>query len=589
MNEENHKSLNAKLLHAYELIFALCEDQITPEQFRELDSLVCDDSEIRAFYVDVMGMRSSLRWFAFYLRPPLALSPAADETIVKEVGVDQLSNSLDESMITTALTGVESDEPDDFDEIFLPALAPAVNSRNSPVRPISSNFKRGVAAALLLVAGLVAYVASPRSHPHVAKEVNPSIVPSSPIAIVPAAPPVLVATLNFTQKSVWSATDSPPQDGKYFAGQTLKLQSGAAQLSLQHGGRLVVEGPAEVEFTEQGRIALHQGKIAATVPGGGFVVDCPLGSVTDLGTKFGVQVNSDGAAEVAVFQGRVSASLHSTASTQGSKFMPLTQGQAIVMSSNALSIDERGSMPQQFICSLVNSDVQSLDVIDLICGGDGTTHRRGMGINPTNGAIGKIVASSAGDSDGQYHRVTGYPFVDGVFIADVNRDAMTIDSVGDRFHFSGVGNWTSTYILTGGKFPSFLSPEISTVLDNVDYSTADHGIVLIHPNSGLTLDLGAVRRIYPDRALNTFRCRVGISKTINLKDPRTPNAAALVLIDGAMRFQNPHFSISDASFVIDIPLNQKDRFLTLVSTYAAKGSYNRVLWVDAKLGLSSGH
>jgi len=53
--------ISPKLLHAFDLIFALCEDRLAPEQLHELESLVCHDLDIRTFYVDMMQLRSSLR------------------------------------------------------------------------------------------------------------------------------------------------------------------------------------------------------------------------------------------------------------------------------------------------------------------------------------------------------------------------------------------------------------------------------------------------------------------------------------------------------------------------------------------------
>jgi hypothetical protein len=413
--------------------------------------------------------------------------------------------------------------------------------------------------------------------------------PTISVAPVSAPPPVLVATLNYTQQPVWSATSKPPQNGKFFAGESIGLESGDLQLSFETGGRLVLEGPAEVEFVSGHEIALRRGKIAATIPGGGMVVDCPDGSVTDLGTQFGIEVNPHGATEVAVFEGRVSASLNSTATTQPGKPMLLGEGQAAVMSPGALSLDKTGAMPQRFVRSLVNSDINSLDLTDLICGGDGTTHRRGIGIDASTGTVGSLRPVAAINSDGKYHRANGYPFIDGAFISDDANETTVVDSRGDQFHFTGLGNTAYNYIFTGGKIPWPDTPEPDTVLSGIDYSTPDHSIICIHPNNALTLDLNVVRRIYPDRLLRNFHCRVGISGSVKPKASKIPDAAVLVLSDGSLRFQNPHFTIFDGSFEINVPLKDTDRFLTLVSTYAGRGNYhNWVLWVDAKLDLSAG-
>jgi hypothetical protein len=580
-NDRNPAGVSAKLLHAYDLIFALCMDRITDAEAVELESLVRSDPEICDFYIDIMHLKSSLHRYAFYFTPPMG------SDLTDEVQTGTGSGEMNESMVLPALPDLADDQAEDAGERFQPAPASLNISRASDSRGLSPTVKRGIAALILLTAGVVGYlVLSKRG----SAPVNNTINPQGPVAVEsqPAALPEPVATLNFTQKPVWAPAFSPPLDGKFYPNQVLSLDAGDVQLSLQSGGRVVIEGPAEIQFEAVDRIALHSGKIAATIPGGGLVVDCPDGSIKDLGTQFGVDVHTGAATEVAVFQGRVSASLNSTATTQGTRELVLTAGQAAAMSPNKLTADEKGAVPQHFVRSLVNTDVRSLDLTDLICGGDGTTRKRGLGIDPSTGAAGQLKPTFALTSDGKYHPVRGYPFVDGAFIADTGRDSMIVDSAGDSFHFPGLGATAYNYIFTGGKIPWPESPQISPVMNGVDYSTPDHATICIHPNNGLTVDLSAVRRIYPDLMLKDFHCRVGISGAAGRKDPKIPDAAVLVLIDGSQRFRNPHFTIFDGTFDISIPLGDKDRFMTLASTYAGPGNYrNWVLWVDAKLDLSA--
>ena len=54
-------NLSPKLNHAFDLIFALCEGQIASREFRELESLVSRDAEVRTFYINMMQTRSILR------------------------------------------------------------------------------------------------------------------------------------------------------------------------------------------------------------------------------------------------------------------------------------------------------------------------------------------------------------------------------------------------------------------------------------------------------------------------------------------------------------------------------------------------
>jgi hypothetical protein len=584
--------LSPKLRNAFFLISALCDEEITPEQFAELESLVCQDDDVGKFYVQMIHLNASLHNFASYFAPRM---PGGHE--FDALGDDAShSAAMDESMVFPAIRDHQSPVGKEWQEVFQPAPAKLEDSTSSEMRSLPLIIKGSIAALLLLTFGIAGYVLlSNRGLNRQALDGgNGNPTPAGPVAVAtqphlsPAPDPI--ATMNFTEKAVWSAAFTPPLDGNFFSTQTLSLQSGDVQLSFHTGGQLVVEGPAEVAFVSQNKIELHRGKIAATVLGGGLVVDCPNGSITDLGTQFGVEVQSDGATEVAVFKGSVSASLNSTATTQGSRQLLLTTGQAAAMAPNTLKVDEKGAMPQQFVRSLVNGDINSLDVPDLICGGDGTTRMRGIGIDPSSGMVGKLQPVAAINSDGKYHRAkNGSPFIDGALIADATKGEMIVDSAGDRFHFNCIGSTSYNCIFTGGKIPWPVKPEPDNILNGIDYSTSDHSIICIHPNNAITLDLNAVRRIYPDRLLKDFHCRVGISGARNPKEPKIPDAAVLVLADGALRFQNPHFTILDGSFDVNVPIKETDHFVTLASTYAGTGNYaNWVLWVDAKLDLSSG-
>jgi hypothetical protein len=602
VNSEHHSNspeknddpsdLSPKLRSAIFLISALCDDCITPAQFAELESLVCNDDEVGKFYVQMMHLNVSLRHFSSYFAPKMF----GDQEFGAAVDDAGHSLAMDESLVLPAVRGQEAADREESQERFQPAPAIRIDPKSTEMRSLPPILKGSIAALIFLAIGIFGYVVFSKGGAvrQALDGGNGKLTPSGPVAVpthLPPGPaPDPIATMNFTEKPVWSSGFTPPLDGRFFSNQALSLDRGDVQLSLHAGGQLVVEGPAEVFFVSQNKIDLHRGKIAATVLGGGLVVDCPHGTITDLGTQFGVEVQPDGATEVAVFKGTVSATLNSTATTQGSRQMLLTTGQAAAMAPNALKVDEKGAMPQQFVRSLVNSDISSLDVPDLICGGDGTTRMRGIGIDPSSGMVAELQPVTAINSDGKYHHATnGSPFIDGALIADATKGEMIVDSAGDRFKFNCIGNTSYNCIFTGGKIPWPVKPEPDDILNGIDYSTPQHSIICIHPNNAITLDLNAVRRIYPDRALKAFHCRVGISGARNPKEPKIPDAAVLVLADGALRFQNPHFTVLDGSFDVNVPIKETDRFMTLASTYATgTGSYaNWVLWVDAKLDLSA--
>ena len=91
----------------------------------------------------------------------------------------------------------------------------------------------------------------------------------------------------------------------------LSLSRGLLRLDFSNGARVTVQGPAELEVFDQGRVLLHKGLVTATIPESavGFVVDTVAAHVVDLGTSFGVSVSENGQTEVCVFDGEVEVSL----------------------------------------------------------------------------------------------------------------------------------------------------------------------------------------------------------------------------------------------------------------------------------------
>lgn len=106
---------------------------------------------------------------------------------------------------------------------------------------------------------------------------------------------------------------------------TLRLHTGLVLLDFVSGARVVLEGPAELELQEAGRVHLLRGTLTAQVPAQarGFTVDLPGARVVDLGTRFGVAVPEQGPPEVHVFEGLVEVT------PAGGAAVPLKTGQAL--------------------------------------------------------------------------------------------------------------------------------------------------------------------------------------------------------------------------------------------------------------------
>ncbi len=90
----------------------------------------------------------------------------------------------------------------------------------------------------------------------------------------------------------------------------LELKSGVVEIAFNSGARAFVEGPAKLSIESENRTFLEFGSMTAEVPeeASGFTVNTPRMNMVDIGTRFGVTVDSVGDTEVHVMEGLVEVS-----------------------------------------------------------------------------------------------------------------------------------------------------------------------------------------------------------------------------------------------------------------------------------------
>lgn len=91
------------------------------------------------------------------------------------------------------------------------------------------------------------------------------------------------------------------------SGQVLKLVDGRVKINFQSGARLAIQAPAELKLLGPNSAQLRHGVATVRVPGEikGFVLVTPHQRVTDLGTSFGVDVDTTGDTAISVFEGEI--------------------------------------------------------------------------------------------------------------------------------------------------------------------------------------------------------------------------------------------------------------------------------------------
>ena len=134
----------------------------------------------------------------------------------------------------------------------------------------------------------------------------------------------------------WSAGTNDGSNSAVEIGKSYDLASGSVELRLDGGVRVVLDGPAQWQFSSDQRLLLNNGKLAAHVPMNkvGFTVVTPSTEVIDLGTDFTLVVKSDGDSALAVSKSAVQLLVRAgndRAAQAGPKPIRVSAGQAMTV------------------------------------------------------------------------------------------------------------------------------------------------------------------------------------------------------------------------------------------------------------------
>ncbi len=125
-----------------------------------------------------------------------------------------------------------------------------------------------------------------------------------------------------------------PVGTEFTAGQRLNLSAGLAELTFDSGAKVILHAPVQFAVSETLGGDLQLGKLTAKVPHSahGFTINTPGGRVVDLGTEFGVTVNSDRTLHVIVYVGDVEVNELPDAGGKTRRAIHVHAGEAIVLS-----------------------------------------------------------------------------------------------------------------------------------------------------------------------------------------------------------------------------------------------------------------
>lgn len=303
-----------------QLVEAYFDRDLTPEETAQLRGwLAASEENRRSFAHDAM----------LYLGLPDALQEAA---VSEEISDRALLRSLDSEASSPAenfLEVLQSLSPDDeqlpvvdiTDRVMQEVAQARYEARRAKamqqarkeaqlakdVKPAGTPawaIYGGAIAACLAVA-LVVWRPSPPARP--TNSIPPPVAETQrPTSPAPPHAPAPVAKVLSTVRAVGPGGVALQPEQTLYGG-AFTLDSGLAQLAFEDGAVVTVQGPARLRLEDAGRLVLESGQLVARSDAGQFVVETPRGTVTDLGTAFGV-VYQAGRLEAHTFEGLIEVS-----------------------------------------------------------------------------------------------------------------------------------------------------------------------------------------------------------------------------------------------------------------------------------------
>ena len=358
------------------------------------------------------------------------------------------------------------------------------------------------------------------------------------------------------------------------------ITDGIVKLNYEKGIDVVIEGPAQFQIMADDKLKLDYGRAYAIVSetGYGFSILTDNTRVIDLGTEFGVQVDSNGDTSIHVTKGKT---MLVAGQYSDNVSMEVSEGIAKKVSARSNSVADIFCKEEFFVRDINSSNnfiwrgQDKICLADIVGGGNGFgTGKDLIAIDPASGKISnEIETNSRFRKDNKYFPVDGNTYIDGVFVPYGGDNTLTITSEGHIFdecpetegkYWMGISNKPVTNPDVSQKRPTYFE---YVKLDGIQYGTNNHPAIMMHANCGITFDLNSIRQINKNKQIVSFNSIACLSDTVLDTDFNEEVTAVLwVLVDGIVR-QKIALDIKGINkALVEVELNNSDRFLTLIST-----------------------
>jgi hypothetical protein len=395
------------------------------------------------------------------------------------------------------------------------------------------------------------------------------------------------------------------------AGDQLHLVSGLAHLEFYSGARIILQGPSK--FTPTGTDAgkLETGRLTGKVDGGKFWLTTPTAKVIDLGTEFGVTVGPTSDTDVCVFDGEVQVRPGLDGLDNHQQPPPsyhLIQGMSVRVAATGTVSDgmyvgvEYDAYTRSFpLPASTNPD--ELDLVDIVCGGNGQGARLAAAIDPLTGQWDRRPWNNSRGpgtrhGDQLFHPASWHPYIDGTFVPNQYGKPFQVDSRGgtivlpeNRGHYTWGPIWarravndTAHLDHSADSWGAMTYPVITERLTRCRL-----GGIGIHASVGITFDLQTIGNNHAGRIRRLKGVLVNLenSKEHNpewASENPAPTADFRIYVDAQPRHETLDFARNVAGVPFAIDLSPSDRFLTLITTDGGNSNrYDHLVIIDPVL------
>lgn len=289
------------------LMDLVLEGVATPEQIDLFNDCLRRGADARARYIAYIDLHASLADSAGPLKDP---APADLPDVMSE-------------LIEQALAARRQHEIEDEANRLL-AAQQAEDARNrrfelrrnaepEPIKRVVVIPKAIVWLGLAAAIGLAAtvFVTTTSSRPTVS---TPPVVEAEPEATASRVVAHVVGSVDV----VWADGFALRRGTALLVGDTVRLESGFAELLSAGGTRVILEGPCDLRASSDRRMTLRLGRLVADTSASDvlFTITTPRGDVVDMGAVFGVEVDESQSMRLAVFDGLVEVYSNGAATAQ---------------------------------------------------------------------------------------------------------------------------------------------------------------------------------------------------------------------------------------------------------------------------------